>query len=78
MSSSFLLPLWETLQHWQVGPTLPPFRLLLLRWVPEQVKLYVCALRVESVFSTASGSLNLNFHWPSILGACLPKVGPLC
>lgn len=55
MKSSFLLPLWETLQDWQVGLTLAPFRSLLLPWVPEQVKLYVCPLRVESVFSRALG-----------------------
>ena len=42
----FLLPLWEILQDQQVGLTQAPFKLLLLPWVPEGVRLCMCCLSV--------------------------------
>ena len=38
VSSSRLLPLWETLQDQQVGLTQASFKLLLLPWIPEHVR----------------------------------------
>ena len=43
VSSSCLLPLWETLQDQQVDLTQAPFKWLLLPWVLECV-IFVCAL----------------------------------
>ena len=52
VSTSCLLPLWETLQDQQVILTQDLFKLLLLTWVPECVRFCVCPLRVESLFPT--------------------------
>ena len=46
--SSCLLPLWEALQDQQVGLTQASFKLLILPWVSEHVRLCGHCLRVES------------------------------
>ena len=46
---SCLLPLQEALQDQQVDLTHVPFNLLLLSWVSECVRFWVCRLRGESV-----------------------------
>ena len=53
VSSSCLLPFWETLQNQQVGLTQTSFKLLLLLWVPKHLRFCVCPLKVESLFPTA-------------------------
>ena len=53
VSSSFLLPLQETLQDQEVGLTQTPFKLLLLLWVPGSVRFCLCSLRVESLLPIA-------------------------
>ena len=51
--SNCLLPLWEALQHQQVGLTQAPLKLLLLPRVPEHVSSYMCPSRVDSLFPPA-------------------------
>ena len=53
VTSSCLLPLWETLQDQQVGLTQAPFKLLLQPWVLECVRFCVHPLRMESLSPTA-------------------------
>ena len=52
VSPNFLLPLREALQDQQVGLPQAPFKMLLLPWVSECVRVCVSPLRKESVFST--------------------------
>lgn len=68
------------LQDQQVGLIQTTFKLLSWLWVPECVKVCTGALRVESLFPTASGSPMLKSHWlskPEIPGAHIPGAGAL-
>ena len=62
MSSSYLLPLQETLQDHQWVLTQALFKLLLLLWVPECVRFCVCPLRWD----------------PTRKGLPQPAVSPRC
>ena len=56
VTSSHLLPLWETLQDKQLGLTQGPNKLLLLPWVLEHVRFCVPLLRVGLYFLQPSGT----------------------
>ena len=60
VSSSCLLPLWETSQDQQLGLTQAPFKLLLFPWALERVRFCVCPLGVESVSHSPPAPLNLS------------------
>ena len=76
VSPNCLLLLWDK----QVGLTQAPFKLLLLPWVPESVRLLCTPFKSGVSFPQPSGSSKRKPHWPSkpnVLGAHLPSAEPL-
>ena len=73
-----LLPLWETLQHQQVGLTQTPFKFMPLRWDSACGVLHV-PFSTGVCIPQPSGSLVCKPHWPSkpdILVTHLLNAGP--
>lgn len=74
------LPLQEALEDQQVGVTQAPFRLLLLPWVLEHVRLSVHPLGVESVSHSLLGLSEVSptgLQGKRILQSFVPSQGPL-
>lgn len=75
---SCLLPLWESLQGWQVDLILASFKPLPSHWDLKHVRFWVHRLRAECLFHKALYAPEhkpRDSSKPSVVGACLPRAG---
>lgn len=75
---SCLLPLWESLQGWQVDLILASFKPLPSHWDIKHVRFWVHRLRAECLFHKALYAPEhkpRDSSKPSVVGACLPRAG---